>query len=253
MAGHSKWANIKHKKAAADAKRNKVFTKLAKEITVAARLGGADETSNSRLRTAVIKARQGNMPKDNIDRAIKRGVGDSDGVSLEEIIYEGYGSGGIAIMIEVVTDKKSRTLPEIKNIFSKAGGSFAEAGAVSYLFEHKGLILIQGESIDEELLFEAAIEAGAEDIEPDDDNVFAIKTEKENFHATLSKLEAVAEKNSWEIIESSLQYLPSATVTLDVEKGTAVLKLLDTLENHDDVQNVFSNLELTDELMSVEI
>lgn len=253
MAGHSKWANIKHKKAAADAKRNKVFTKLAKEITVAARLGGADETANSRLRTAVIKARQANMPKDNIDRAVKRGSGESDGVSLEEIVYEGYAQGGVAIMVEVVTDKKSRTLPEIKNIFNRAGGSLAEAGAVSYLFENKGLILLSGENMNEETVFEAAIEAGAEDIEPDDENVFAIKTEKENFHAVLSQIENAAEKNSWQIMESSLQYIPSATISVDLEKGTSVLKLLDSLENHDDVQNVFSNLELTDELMSVEI
>lgn len=253
MAGHSKWANIKHKKAAADAKRNKVFTKLAKEITVAARLGGDDENANSRLRTAILKARQSNMPKDNIDRAIKRGSGTSDGNSLEEIVYEGYGAGGIAIMVEVVTDKKSRTLPEIKNIFSKAGGSFAETGAVSYLFEHKGLILIEGENIDEELLFEAAVEAGAEDIEADDENIFAIKTEKENFHAVLSQMEVFTEKQSWKILESSLQYIANATITVDLEKGSAVLKLLDNLENHDDVQNVFSNLELTDDLMSVEL
>ncbi|MDH5717373.1 MAG: YebC/PmpR family DNA-binding transcriptional regulator [Spirochaetia bacterium] len=250
MAGHSKWANIKHRKQAVDAKRGKIFTKLAKEITISAKLGGSDESSNSRLKSAVIKARENNMPKDNIERAIKKGTGELEGENYDEMIYEGYGPGGIAVIIEVLTDKKSRTVPEIKNIFTKAGGSMAEAGAVSYLFEHKGLILVKSENTSEEELFEISIECGADDFEKDDENIYALKTSKENFHSALEKLYKQIENKNIEIIESGLQYLPKAEIPLDKEKVSSVLKLIENLENHDDVQNVFTNLELTEEVLA---
>ena len=245
MAGHSKWANIKHRKGSQDAKRGQIFTRLSKEITVSAKLGGGDENSNPRLKAAVQKARQANMPKDNIEKAIKKGTGELEGVSYEEAVYEGYGNDGIAIMVEIMTDKKSRTLPEIKNIFSKAGGSLAESGAVEYLFTHTGTILIKSDGVNEEELLEAIMQAEATDFEKDDD-VYLIKTEKENFHKVLNHLEPVIEAKGWELIESGLRYLPQATIELEKEKALAAMKLIDTLENHEDVQNVYSNLELGD-------
>ncbi len=250
MAGHSKWANIKHRKAAVDAKRGAVFTKLAKELTVAAKLGGSDENSNPRLRTAILKARAANMPKDNIERAIKKGAGELAGVSYEEGVYEGYGPGGIAVMVEVMTDKKSRTIPELRSIFTKFGGNMAEAGAVGYLFDYKGVIVLEADNTSEELLFDKALEAGAEDIEQDGDNIFVVKTAKENFNAVLTALVPLAEEQHWKIIESGLKYIPQATTEVDPEKAQAVMKLLEALENHDDVQNVYSNLEMNEELFA---
>jgi YebC/PmpR family DNA-binding regulatory protein len=247
MAGHSKWANIKHKKAAADAKRGKVFTRLAKEMTVAAKLGGADETTNPRLRAAVLKARTANMPKDNIERAIKKGTGDLDGVSFEEIVYEGYAVGGIAIMVEVMTDKKSRTLPEIKNIFSKNAGSLAEAGAVSYLFEYKGEIVIDAIETSEDDFMNVALEAGAEDFQKVSDSVFVVTTSREDFAPVLSAFSDLTEKKSWEILESGLKYIPQAVLEPDSQTMESAAKLIDALENHDDVQNVFYNVELPEE------
>ena len=249
MAGHSKWANIKHRKQAVDAKRGKIFTRLAKEITVSAKLGGGDENSNPRLRAAILKARDNNVPKDNIERAIKKGTGELDSDNYEELVYEGYAPGGIAIMIEVLTDKKTRTVPEIKSILSKAGGSMAESGAVSYLFEHKGIILIKGNITEEELL-EQVVESGAEDFEKDDENIYVVKTSKEEFNNVLNAFYKIAEAKGWEVLESELQYVPTSQIALDKSKGSAVLKLIENLENQDDVQNVFSNLELTDEMLS---
>lgn len=252
MAGHSKWANIKHRKGAADAKRAKVFTRLTKELIISAKLGGSDENSNPRLRSAVIKAKAANMPKDNIDRAVKKGAGELEGVSYDEIVYEGYAPHGVAIMVEVMTDKKTRTLPEIKNIFSKAGGSMAESGAVSYLFEHKGIIVIEGENLSEEKVLEMALEAGAEDIETEED-VIIVKTPMEDFHAVLSSIEPAAEKEGYTISESGLKYVAQAEIPLDLSQAGTVLKLLNTLEDHDDVQNVYSNLEYTDEILALEV
>jgi len=244
MSGHSKWANIKHRKGAADAKRGKIFTKLAKEIMVAAKEGGSDENANPRLRSAIIKAKTANMPKENIEKAIKKGAGELDGASYEELIYEGYAPGGIAIILEVMTDKKSRVLPEIKNLFLKAGGSFAESGAVSFLFDHKGLILIKGENISEDELLEIIIEAGAEDLEEDDENIYAVITEKASFHSVFEKISPNIIEKGWEILESGLKYLPKTMITLDEKKTNAILRLIDTFENHDEIQNVYSNLEL---------
>lgn len=250
MAGHSKWKNIQHRKGAADAKRGALFTKLAKEIMVAAKLGGGDESSNPRLRTAVLKARQSSMPKDNIDRAIKKGTGELEGVTYEEGVYEGYGPGGIAIMVEVLTDKKSRTVPELKSLFKSNGGTMAEANAVAYLFDKKGLILIEGESITEDDVMEIALEAGAEDIEKDDEKVFAVKTAVNDFHAVLAAMEPKIAARGYKIIESGLKFIPQSTIAVDGEKGKEALELISALEDNDDVQNVYSNLELTESLMA---
>ncbi len=246
MAGHSKWANIKHKKQASDARRGKVFTKLAKELTVAAKLGGSDEASNPRLKAAIIKAKAANMPKDNIERAVKKGAGELEGINYEEITYEAYAPGGIALIIECMTDKKSRTLPEVKNILTKAAGNLAENGAVSYLFEHKGLILVGGEDTNEDELLEMVLEAGGEDLEADENNVFAVKTAKEQFHAVLSALQPLVEARGWNVVESELRYIPQANIEVAADVGKAVLKLVENLENHDDVQTVSFNLELGD-------
>jgi YebC/PmpR family DNA-binding regulatory protein len=247
MAGHSKWANIKHRKGVADAKRGKQFTKLAKEIMVSAKLGGSDINSNPRLRSAVQKAREFNVPKDNIEKAIKKGAGELEGVEFEEIMYEGYGPHGAAYILEVMTDKKTRTIPELKNIFTKFGGSLAEAGAVSFLFDHLGIILLEGSDISEDSLLDIIIEIGAEDYEAESDQEFVVKTKKENFHASLEALRPIAEKNSWKITHSELRFVPK--VTLDLEPAALMENqdLIDALENHDDIQNVYYNLILPEE------
>jgi len=247
MAGHSKWANIKHRKGAQDAKRGQQFTKIAKEIIVSAKLGGGDMNTNPRLRAAIAKGRAGNMPKDNIEKAIKKGTGELEGVNYEEIMYEAYGSNGIAIIIEVLTDKKSRTIPELKNLLTKAGGSLAEAGSVSYLFDHLGVMLIEGENIVEDELLELVIESGADDYEKDDENIYVIKTQKENFHAALSALSPVFEEKGWKVISSELRYVPKNLIELDKDKEEKVLNLIDNLDAHDDIQNVYSNLDESSE------
>lgn len=246
MAGHSKWANIKHRKGAEDAKRAKVFTRLAKEIIVSAKLGGSDENSNPRLRSAVIKARAANMPKDNIERAIKKGSGELEGTSYEEITYEGYGPDGLAIILEVMTDKKSRTLPEIKNIFNKNNGNLAESGAVAFSFEHKGLVVIETDKMSEDQLFEVCLEAGASDFKSEEgaNNFFEVYTERENFHTVLSNLEK--NKSDYSIIESGIKYFPVNMLELSGESKQKALKLIDSLEDHDDVQHLYCNLSESD-------
>ena len=253
MAGHSKWANIKHRKAAADAKRGTQFTKLAKELMVSAKLGGSDINSHPRLRAAVTKARGKNMAKSNIEKAIKKGAGELDGVNYEEIVYEAYGPNGVALIIEVLTDKKSRTLPEIKNILSKAGGSMGETGSVGYLFDHMGVILLeQGEPVEggpeveplsEESVMDVVLESGAEDYEKDDETLYVIKTPKEQFHSVLDKLSPLVEEKGWNIGESGLRFVPKSLVELDADKSSKTSDLIDNLDNHDDVQNVYSNLD----------
>ena len=250
MSGHSKWANIKHRKQAVDAKKGKIFTKVAKEIIVAAKLGGADEASNPRLKTAILKARQVNMPKDNIERAIKKGLGGLDSENYEEAVYEAYGPGGTAFIVEVMTDKKSRTVPEIKNLFSKAGGSLAETGSVSYQFNHKGIIVIestqnaQNAPNESEDIFDMAIEAGAEDIEQEDD-FWIIQTSKEKFHEVMKNLSSTIQQNgeNRKIIESGLKYISNSPVAVAGEQKENIIKLVECLEEHDDVQNVYTNLE----------
>lgn len=248
MSGHSRWSNIKNKKAAADAKKGKHFTKLAKEIMVSAKLGGSDVSANPRLRAAVQKAREYNLPKDNIEKAIKKGAGELEGVDFEEITYEGYGAHGVAFILEVMTDKKTRTVPELKNIFSKFGGSLAETGAVGFLFEHIGIIMIETPApITEEELLDVIIEIGAEDYEKNSDTQFTIKTLKENFHHCIEALRPVAESREWKIADSGLSYEPKTQIDLESDEIKGNLSLIEALENHDDVQNIYHNLNLPDE------
>ncbi|MFH1856034.1 MAG: YebC/PmpR family DNA-binding transcriptional regulator [Candidatus Omnitrophota bacterium] len=244
MSGHSKWAGIKHKKAIIDAKRGKLFTKLIKEITVGAREGGGDMNSNPRLRTAVNNAKEANMPQDNIDRAIKKGTGELPGVSYESVIYEGYGPGGIAILAEVLTDNKNRTTAEIRNIFSKKGGSLAGSGSVAWLFDKKGFVIIAKDKIDEDSLMSVVLEAGAEDL----------KTEADTYQITcdIKDLEAVKEaiKNKnieWQVAEITM--LPSRLVKVEGTEARVVIALVDALEDSDDVQNVYSNFDIPDDIL----
>ncbi|MCL2294263.1 MAG: YebC/PmpR family DNA-binding transcriptional regulator [Spirochaetes bacterium] len=241
MAGHSKWASIKHKKGANDAKRGKIFTKIIKEITVSAKLGGGDEAANPRLRTAILKAKEANMPKDNIDRAIKKGTGDLDGVNYTELTYEGYGPGGFAILIDTLTDNKNRTVSEVKSQLSKLGGNMGEAGCVSYLFKKKGMITFDAAKYKEDSILEVALEAGADDISTSGGTIEVI-TAPENFEAVLDALaKAGFEKEMADVLK-----IPDTTVKLDEEKTQAALKLIEKLEDLDDVQSVYSNLEIPD-------
>ena len=245
MAGHSKWSNIKHKKAATDAKRGKLWSKLSKAIMVAAKNGGSDLDVNVRLRTLVADARAASMPKDNIARAIKKGAGELDQVNFEEIIYEGYGPGGVAVMCDILTDNRNRTSPELKKLFEKSGGKMGATGCVGYLFERKGLFVIPTENADEEKLMEVAMEAGAEDIATVDDN-FEVTCEPESYSAVSEALEAA------EVACESKQVtrIPGNTVDLNSGDAIKVLKMMDELDDHDDVQNVSSNFNISDEVMA---
>ncbi|MFQ3573346.1 MAG: YebC/PmpR family DNA-binding transcriptional regulator [Thermodesulfovibrionales bacterium] len=241
MAGHSKWAQIKHKKAQTDAKKGKIFTKIVKEISVAARLGGGDPDGNPRLRTAIEKAKEVNMPSDNIKKAIMKGTGELPGMVYEEITYEGYGPGGVAIIIDVLTDNKNRTLPEIRHILSKHGGSLGETGCVSWNFEKKGYMLVEKSKIDEDSLLSLILDAGADDMknDPDDDN-YEIFTPVENFTAVKQAIE----RAGIPISAAEIGKIPKTYVTLEGSQGEQMLKLIDTLEDHDDVQNVYSNFDI---------
>ena len=239
MSGHSKWASIKHKKGALDAKRGKLFTKIIKEITVAAKMGGADLDANAALRTVVLKAKAANMPKDNIEKAIKKGSGDLDGVDYVELQYEAYAPGGVGLLIDTLTDNKNRTAADVRSILSKGGGSLATTGAVSYQFKRKGVLSYDGESVDFESLFDAALEAGAEDV-TNDDGAIEVLTEPGDFEAVLTALqEAGFEQEGAEVA-----MVPDNTVTLDDEHTGKVLRLIDRLEDNDDVQSVASNLDV---------
>lgn len=244
MSGHSKWSTIKRKKGAADQKKGKVFGKIIKEITLAARSGGGDPDANPRLRTAVLAAKGVNMPADNITRAIKKGTGELPGQMIEEITYEGYGPGGVAILIYCATDNKNRTLPEIRLILGKNGGSMGTSGSVAYLFDSKGYIEIPTDQITEDQLIELVLEAGAEDITTEGD-VFEVRTEPANFEAVR---EAV-EKKGLTPSTCELTMIPQTTVSLDEGKATSMLKLMDVLEDHDDVQQVYTNFDISDEIM----
>ena len=243
MAGHSKWANIKHKKAREDAKRGKIFTKVAREIIVAARLGGGDPDSNPRLRRAIQLAKSVNMPKENIERAIKRGLGELPGETYEEVIYEGYGPGGVAILIEAITDNRNRTVSEIRTIFSRHGGSLGEAGCVAWMFERKGVITVEG--VDEETLMEVAIEAGAEDVK-EEEGVFQVITAPEDLEEVRERLES----GGISVKEAQLTYIPQSTVRVEGEKAEKLIKLLDALEKHDDVQHIYSNFDVPEEILA---
>lgn len=245
MAGHSQYANIKHRKAAVDAKRGKLWTKLAKAIIVAARIGGGDPNANSRLRNAVIDARAASMPKDNIERAIKRGTGEIEGGDVEEVLYEGYGPGGVAILCEIMTDNRNRTAPEIRKLFEKFGGNLGATGCVGYLFDRKGQFLIPSSATSEERLFEVATEAGAEDIRRAGDQ-FEVLTAPEQFSSVAEALDAAGIKPD----SASVARIPQTTVELDAETAQSVLKLVEALDDHDDVQTVSSNFSIPDDVLA---
>jgi YebC/PmpR family DNA-binding regulatory protein len=244
MSGHSKWSTIKHKKAAKDAKRGKLFTKLIKEITVAARMGGGDINANPRLRTAVMTARTQSMPGDNIDRAIKKGTGELEGVTYEEIQYEGYGPGGAAIIAQVLTDNKNRTVSEIRRLFTKHGGNLGETGCVGWMFDKKGLITVEKSQTDEERLLGIVLDAGAEDVR-DEDEFFEVVTQPEDFHAVKDRLDH--EKIA--VASAQVTLTPKNTVDVDAKNVEQILKLTEELEDHDDVQNVSANFNIPAELM----
>jgi YebC/PmpR family DNA-binding regulatory protein len=245
VSGHSKWSTIKRKKGALDAKRGKIFTRLIKEITVAARMGGGDADGNPRLRAAIASAKTENMPKDNIERAIKKGTGELEGAVYEEITYEGYGPGGVAILVDCMTDNKNRTVADIRHYFSKSGGNLGESGCVSWMFNKKGTILVDKETIDEEELMDKALEAGAEDV-IEEDNVFQVETSPDDFEAVREALEA----DGVNFIEASVAMVPQNIVDITDEKtARQILMLLENLEDHDDVQNVYANFDIPDEIM----
>lgn len=243
MAGHSKWANIKHKKAAQDAKRGKIFTKLIREITVAAKLGGGEPSDNPRLRAAIDKALSANMTKDTTQRAIDRGAGGSDNDNVEELTYEGYGAAGVAVLVEVITDNKNRTVAEVRHAFSKCGGNLGTDGSVAYLFTKRGQILI--EHADEDTVIEAALEAGAEDVITQDDGSIDVATTQNDVVEVKDALLAAR----IEILAAEVALVPSTTAELDLESAQKVMKLIDMLEDLDDVQNVYTNANFTEELL----
>lgn len=242
MSGHSKWATIRHKKGAQDAKRGKIFTKLIKEITVSARLGGGDVDANPRLRTAVLKARTANMPKDNVERAIKKGTGEIEGVDYLEITYEGYGPGGVAIMVDALTDNKNRTAADVRSIFSKGGGNLGETGCVGYLFQRRGVVTYPADSYTEDQILEQALEAGADDVVTEGDNI-AVTCSPDGFHNVVSTMQEAG----FEHQDASLTMVPDATVSLDAEGTQKAMKLIEALDDHDDVQEVYTNLEIPDD------
>lgn len=241
MSGHSKWHSIKHKKGALDAKRGKLFTKFIKEITVAARSGGGDPDGNARLRKAILDAKAGNMPNETIDRAVRRGTGEEEGVNYEEITYEGYGPGGVALLIESVTDNRNRTVAEIRHMFSKNGGNLGESGSVGWLFEKKGYIVVEKTAKPEEELFELAIEAGADDLRDDEEN-FEIITSPEQFDAVTAAVKAAGIEP--QVAEVSM--VPQTYVKLEGPEARQMLKLMEALEDHDDVQKVSANFDISD-------
>lgn len=247
MSGHSKWAQIKHKKATVDAKRGKLFSKIVKEIAVAARLGGGDISGNPRLRQAIDKAKEVNMPQDNIKRAIMKGTGDLPGMSYEETIYEGYGPGGVAILIEALTDNKNRTTPEIRHIMSKYGGNLGEAGCVSWMFTKKGYILVEKPKIDEDSLMAAALEAGAEDMknDPKEDSYEIISSPED-----MVKIKEAIESSGIPVSLDEITMLPSTYITLDETSAEQMLRLVEALEDNDDTQNVYTNFDIPDEIMT---
>ena len=247
MSGHSKWASIKHKKGAADAKRGKVFTKIIKEITVAAKMGGGDPEANPRLRAAILKAKAENMPKDNIERGIKKGTGDLDGVDYVELTYEAYGPGGVAVMIDALTDNKNRTAADVRSVLTKAGGNLGETGCVGYLFQRKGIITYDAGKYSEEELFEAVLEAGGEDVSTQDD-VIEVLTSPEDYLKVLETLQAAG----YEELSAETSKVADTTVTLDNDKTAKALRLIERLEDLDDVQSVSTNLEIPDDYVDAD-
>jgi YebC/PmpR family DNA-binding regulatory protein len=239
MSGHSKWATIKHAKGAADAKRGKIFTKLIKEISIAARMGGGNPDTNPKLRTSIIKARGANMPKDNIDRAIKKGTGELEGVSYEELIYEAYAPGGVAVFIEVLTDNKNRAAAEIRNVLTKGGGQLATSGSVSRLFKRQGIITLDGEKYTEDAVMEAAIEGGAEDVSALE-GIIEVTSAPEDFETVVNALQS----KDFETMSAEISMVAETEVLLDNESTAKILRLVDKLEDNEDVQNVYTNISI---------
>ena len=238
MSGHSKWATIKHAKGAADAKRGQLFTKFIKEISIAARMGGGDPASNPRLRTAILKARAANMPKDNIERAIKKGTGELGGASYEEKLYEGYGPGGVAILVEVLTDNNNRAAANVRNIFSKSGGNLGATGSVAYMFNRKGVIEYDAEVVSEDEVMDVALEAGADDIVTED-GIITVTTDPANFESVLEVLQG----KGYESVSAEVAMVPDMYSAVDNETATKLQKLIDRLDEDDDVQNVYTNAD----------
>ena len=243
MSGHSKWANIKHRKGAQDAKRGKIFTKVIKEITIAARIGGADLEANARLRLAVDKAKQANMPKDNIERGIKKGTGDLDGVTYEEGIFEGYGPGGVAIIVEFMTDNRTRTVADVRHAFNKYGGSLGVSGSVAFMFDRKGQIIFTDEN-DFETIFDAALEAGAEDVK-EEDGMIEVITDPADFETVRNDLE----KQELKFQSAEVTMIPQNLNPVAGKQAESLMKMIDVLEDNDDVQNVHANFDISDDEM----
>ena len=244
MSGHSKWHSIKHKKGAVDAKRGKIFTKLIKEITVATRMGGKDPDSNARLRAAIAAAKAENMPKENIERGIKKGTGELEGSTYEEATYEGYGPGGVAVLVEVLTDNKNRAVAEVRHVFERHGGSLGAAGCVAWMFSQKGLIVLPKEQTDEEKLFEVALEAGAEDIK-EAENEFEVITEPSLFDQVKTAIERIG--LTYTLAEITM--IPKTTTTLEGKNAQQMLTLMELLEDNDDVSHIYANFDIPDEVM----
>jgi len=247
MSGHNKWSTIKHKKGKADAKRGKIFTKIIREITVSAREGGGDPDGNPRLRAAVVAAKAANMPADNVKRAIQRGTGELPGATYEEINYEGYGPGGVAVLVQVLTDNRNRTTPELRHLFSKHGGNLGEVGCVAWLFTRKGLLLVPRESAgDEDAMLELVLEAGAEDLDSSDPEYYRVSTAPEDLHQVKDFLE----QRETTVEAAQFEMDPSTTVQLEGREAQQMIRLMDAFDDHDDVQNVWANFEVDDELLA---
>ncbi|MCZ6621258.1 MAG: YebC/PmpR family DNA-binding transcriptional regulator [Deltaproteobacteria bacterium] len=244
MSGHSKWSSIKHKKAAKDAKKGQLYTKLIKEITVAARMGGGDINANPRMRTAVLTAKAASMPAENIERAIKKGTGELEGVSYEEIVYEGYGPGGTAILVHVLTDNKNRTVSEMRRLFAKHGGNMGESGCVAWMFDKKGLITVDKGQIDEDRLIALVLDGGAEDVREEVD-LFEIVTPPQDFE----KVRELLQRGNVAMVTAQVSMMPKSTVTLDKKFAEQALNLTTELEDHDDVQSVAANYDIPDEII----
>ncbi len=244
MSGHSKWSSIKHKKGAADAKRGRIFTKIIREISVAARAGGGDPDGNPRLRTAIVAAKTENMPKDNIERAIKKGTGELEGTHYEESVLEGYGPNGVAILVDLMTDNKNRTIAELRHAFAKYNGNIGSTGCVAWMFDKKGLISFDKEKVDEDKLMEVALDAGAEDIN-DEGTTLEVITDPNDFEAVKEALD----KNGLQYIYAKISMIPQNTVKLNEKEAEQVLKLMEALEDSDDVQSVNANFDIPDDVM----
>ena len=244
MSGHSKWSSIKHKKGAADAKRGKIFTKLIKEITVAARMGGGDPDGNPRLRSAIAVAKAENMPKENIERGIKKGTGELEGVSYEEANYEGYGPGGVAVLVDCLTDNKNRTVADIKHLFERYGGNLGEPGCVAWMFEQKGLMVFEKDKVDEEELFDLALEAGAEDVR-EEETEFEVITEPSDLESVKQAIDNAG--LSYTLAE--VTKIPTNTVKVEGKKAQQTLNLMQSIEDHDDVSHVYANCDIPDDVM----